>query len=215
MAAQSAVASTMAEGERDWEESGLAQSFGSLVWLTAPLLPLLLLRCLGCCNPPDVGPVLLLLLLRERAHWESKHTHGGEHLSARCALLWSNNDGKNCLTHSHLHTHKHTYTAFVVAVVVIILMRMVFYVLRAAAGAKKRPKAAAKNVKNVDFSCCCAQFSHNSDTHTLSLSQSHTHADTIEYVLILGILPLSPSRFRVFENVSNWRTSLIIVVASP
>lgn len=94
-------------------------------------------------------------------------------------------------------------------------MRMVFYVLRAAAAAKKRPKAAAKKVKNVDFSCCCAQFSHNSDTHTLSLSLSHTHADTLEYVLILGILPLSPSRFRVFENFSNGRTSLIIVVASP
>lgn len=92
---------------------------------------------------------------------------------------------------------------------------MVFYVLRAAAGAKKRPKAAAKKVKNVDFSCCFAQFSHNSDTHTLSLSLSHTHADTLEYVLILGILPLSPSRFRVFENFSNGRTSLIIVIASP
>lgn len=161
MAAQSAVAYTTAEGERDWEESGLAQSFASLVWLTTPLL-LLLLRC----NPPDVGPVLLLLLLRERAH---THTHGREHLSARCALLWSNNDGKNCLTHSHLHTHG----AFVVVVVVIILMRIVFYVLRAAAAAKKRPNTAAKKnkyLKYVDFLVVV----HNFRTHSLSLSVAHT-----------------------------------------
>lgn len=77
---------------------------------------------------------------------------------------------------------------------------------------QKKAKNSSDKGKKRWFSCCCccAQFS-----HTLSLSLSHTHAITLEYVLILGILPLLSSRFRVFENVSNCRNFLFIGVASP